>query len=1262
MKHSRLVKKIKVFSKNHRLFNRCLVLLLLILIQGRFASGLEHRVEFENIRLFRGQSRINIFSIAQDSVGYMWFGTNKGLFRYDGYNFKRFIHNPDDKNGLLKNIIYRMTVDPQGVLWISANNNISKYNPVTDSFIHYTGDSLRSSSLLNSRVFSMASDSNSIWIGTSKNDLYQIRKSDGTLKNILLPSKNIDNLKKPRIYELCLDNEGFLWVGRSDNIYTLNTSTMQIEKFNPLGITSIESMYQNVRAIHINNTDDIWFGAGYNALSNFIQDTIRNYRFSDGDKELTQSSFIQDIAAEKNGDLWIGTTRDGLVYYNHETGSFTYALQNNDKIAGIENTSVNQVFVDKSGTIWVGTYKTGLFKSQQSYSFHNYETIINPDGSSKNDYIVEIRECFDGNIVLGLDKNGIAFFEPETETFKFFKNRNNDPHSLSSDNVNSILVDNDSIIWIGTSMGLNRFNSRTQNFHNYKPNPDLTQLNRSNNVRNIFGSSDSCLWISTYDGFLYLFDRQNLTYSSKYYYNSDIVHSDFTKFTKYEEAISCITEDQTGILWIGTVFSGIRTFDLKTRKFLNNYLLLSDITESIYPVKDILVDSDNNIWVGTPGQGLFKYDRFTDNFINYRDIEGLISNHITTILEDSLHNLWLGTNAGIILFDRFAQSFTPFDIDDNINFYDLSKCDGLQKSLIKGTISYKKYPISNSKGIVTKTGEIYIGGPNGFTRFDPKLISDIKPSPIIMTDFKIFDKSQCFDKQINEIKELNLTYQDYIFTFVFTLTDYNNPVKNRYAYWLEGFEKNWNYSGSDNKVTYFNIPPGKYILKAKGCNSSGIWNINPLAIRINISPPFWKTWWFRISLFLSTASIILFIVWQRISRIQRQKIELENMVKQRTKELNKSNVQLKKEVKFRKKAESEARKSEEEYHDLFENAYDVIWTSKLDGTILTINRFFRELLGYKKNNIIGTNLTDYITPEHRFRAIRNYLKFQKSQFVECELDISSKSKEIRKLWVKVSGIIDNDELVGIHGIGRDTTELKKTQEELREAEHLKREGIKQLTLKLAHEIKNPLTSITSSAQLVASSKDTRENPKIQRHMGVINKNVAICNHVIRDLYSFTHNPALRLALVKVPDFISTLIIYTKEKIEQYPNIRVESNIETSIPPIIVDEFRLLQAFKNLIDNGFEAMPEEGILSISAGYNDIDNNISIEIGDTGCGMTGEEINKIFEPLYSSKPTGFGLGMSVVKDVIDAHSGLIQIKSEKNVGTTFTIKLQASKKLS
>jgi ligand-binding sensor domain-containing protein len=830
----------------------------------------------------------------------MWFGTDKGLFRYDGYNFKRFLHNPKDKSGILKNIIYRITVDPQGSLWISANNNISKYDPVSDSFVHYTDDS---SSLLDNKVRSMASDSNSIWIGT-KNGLYQMRKSDGKLKHILLSQNLIENSKNPQIYELRIDNKGILWIGKYDNLYTLSTSTMRIEKFNPLDINSTESIYQNIRAIHINNTDDIWFGANYNALCNFVQDTIHKYRFWNGDKEITRSSFIHDIAAEKNGNLWIGTTRDGLVYYNRENGNFTYALRNNDKITGIDNTNVNKVFIDKSGTIWVGTYKTGLFKSKQSYSFYNYETIINPDDSSKNDYIVEIRECSDGNIVLGLDGNGIAFFEPETETFKFFKNRNNDPHSLSSDHVNSIYVDNDSIIWIGTSLGLNRFNTRTQKFRNYKPNPDLTQYDWSNNVSNIFESSDGCLWISTYDGFLYLFDRQNLTYSSKYYYNSDIVYSDFAKFTKYEEAISCITEDQTRILWIGTVFSGIRTFDLKTRKFLDNYLPLSDITKSICPIKDILVDSENNIWVGTPGQGLFKYDQFTDNFINYRDVEGLISNHITTILEDSLHNLWLGTNAGIILFDRYAQSFTPFDIEENIKFYYLSKNDGFKKHLFREKNTSKKYRQSNSVGIVTKTGEIYIGGPNGFTRFDPKIISDTNPSPMIMTDFKIFDESQRFDQQINELKELNLTYHDYIFTFVFTLTDYNNPVKNRYAYWLEGFEKNWNYSGSDNKVTYFNIPPGKYILKAKGCNSSGIWNINPLAIKINISPPFWETWWFRILVFVSITGIIGILLLQHFSRVRRKKVALENMIMQRTKELNKSNVQLKEEVKFREKAEA----------------------------------------------------------------------------------------------------------------------------------------------------------------------------------------------------------------------------------------------------------------------------------------------------------------------------------------------------------------------
>ncbi|HCL00791.1 MAG TPA: hypothetical protein DHW42_11885 [Candidatus Marinimicrobia bacterium] len=408
---------------------------------------------------------------------------------------------------------------------------------------------------------------------------------------------------------------------------------------------------------------------------------------------------------------------------------------------------------------------------------------------------------------------------------------------------------------------------------------------------------------------------------------------------------------------------------------------------------------------------------------------------------------------------------------------------------------------------------------------------------------------------------------------------------------------------------------------------------------------------------LTIAGVVGLIIWQRIDRIQKQKVELKKMVRQRTYELNKTNKQLVEEVHYRKKVEKELRKSEEEFRDLFENANDIIWTTNTNGVILTINRFFQELLEYSREQIIGTNLLDYISIDHRFRVIRNFLKFQNTYFFECELNILTKNKETRIIWVKVRGIFDNEKYVGIHGIGRDVTELKKTQAELQEAEQLKRESIKQLTLKLAHEIKNPLASITSSAQLVASSKDNKENPKIQRHMGVINKNVDICNRVVRELYTFTHKPKLNLTRISISDFTNSLLNYAREITERRPQIRVLTDIEEKIPAIIIDEFRMLQAFKNLIDNAFEAMSDEGILTINAGYNSPTNEVFIEIGDTGCGMTDEELNNAFKEFYSSKPTGFGLGIPLVKDIVDAHSGTFYIKSEKNVGTVFTIKLRA-----
>jgi len=1197
------------------------------------AFALEQKIEFINLPFFKGQNNLRVFSIAQDSTGYMWFGTNDGLYRYDGYNFRSYKRDESDSTSLMHNDILALAVDPYGSLWIGSPVGLIKYSPLNDSFINFHPPT---NSYLNRGIVKVICDSQYVWLKYARDEFQYF--DPATEKFTPIKVKGIEEVDQTElaVKDFIRQPDGSIWILTYHDLWYLSVKDFQVKHYYEL-----PQDYTFYNLLDFRDSTYFWLSAMNNTL---INKSGKGYNTVDL-LNLSGEKGVKVLSSFKNrqGNLWLATNFGGLCYLDINTGKITSSYFDKDKIEGLNSSFVYSIYIDKSNVIWAGSLRDGLFRSissEQDFSYHYFPTSTD----SINHYVTLLDEDLQGNIISYLLLKGLAIYNPGTGHFSFYSHDKQKPCSLISNHITSICLTKNGEKWIGTNMGLVKFNPVRGTFTTYKSDSSHTKCNITNYIGGICESSDGTLWIGTAEGYLYKFDRSLLRFSDQYYCERCYTNA---SIIKYENAIIKIVEDKSGILWILTV-SGIRTFDPKTRKFLDHYALTYEKNNPLFHVsiKNIFVSSDNSIWLCSAFNGLYKFDRTKNKFINYKDIEGLASNNINSVIEDSLHNIWFSIDEGIVLYHPEEEAFTTFLIEENaINFN--NKIYRSNESISKG----RKYTV----GITLHNGDIILGTLNGFVQFDPKEFLNRKESPIYLNDFKVFYESRPLDKPFYEIKDINLTYKDYIFSLEFRLNDYTAPLYNKYTYWLSGFEKGWQIPGTDNRVTYYNIPPGKYTLKVKGCNSFGKWNKQPLEININITPPFWKTWWFRSIVALTIAGIICLVVWRRISHIQKQKEELEVMVQKRTHELYQTNEQLLAEIKCRQKAEAELRKSEEEYRDLFENAYDVIWTADVNGNIVTINHFLQQLLGYPKNKIIGTNLINYISDQHRFRAIRNYLKFLKTRFVECELGVITKSREPKILWVKIRGITENSQLVGIHGIGREITELKKAQEELKEAEKAKRESLKQLTLKIAHEIKNPLTSITSSAQLVASAQDSRENPKIQRHMGVITKNVDICNKAIRDLYSFTHIPELNFKITPVSDLVNSLINYANERRERYPKVQLEIDLQTDDMTINIDEFRLLQAFRNLIDNAFEAINDTGVLTIKAYNHEPENQIAIEIGDTGCGMDEAEISNLYKPFFSTKNTGFGLGMTVVQDIIKAHSGTIQVKSEKNVGTVFTIQI-------
>jgi len=1197
------------------------------------AFALDQKIEFINLPFFKGQNNLRVFSIAQDSTGYMWFGTNDGLYRYDGYNFRAYKRNESDSTSLMHNDIHALAVDPYGSLWIGSPIGLIKYSPFDDSFIHFNPPT---DSYLNRRIKKVVCDSQYVWLKYAQDELQYFDLA--TKKFTPIKVKGIGEVDQTelKVKDFIRQPDGSIWILTHHDLWYLSAKDLQVKH-----CCKLPQGYSFNSILDFRDSTYFWLSTVNNTLINKSAKGYNNFNLLNlsADKWVKVSSSFKT----RQGNLWLATNFGGLCYLDIKTGKITSSYFDKEKIEGLNASFVYSIYIDKSNVIWAGSLRDGLFRSissEQDFSYHYFPTSTD----SINHYVTLLNEDLQGNIISYLSLEGLAIYNPNSSHFSFYSHDNQKPGSLISNHITSICLTKNGEKWIGTNMGLVKFNSARGTFSTYKPDSSQTKYNITNYIGGICESSDGTLWVGTTEGYLYQFDRNLLQFSDQYYCERSYTNA---STIQNENAIIKIVEDKSEILWILTA-SGIRTFDPKNRKFLDHYTLTYKKNDPLFyvAIKNIFVSSDNCIWLCSAFNGLYKLDRTKNKFINYKDIEGLASNTIHSVIEDSLHNIWFSIDEGIVLYHPEEEAFTTFPIEENaINFN--NKIYRSNESISKG----RKYTV----GITLHNGDIILGTLNGFIQFDPKEFLNRTESSIYLNDFKVFYESRPLDKPFYAIKDINLTYKDYIFALEFRLNDYTAPMQNKFTYWLSGFEKGWQTPGTNNRVTYYNIPPGKYTLKVKGCNSFGKWNQQPLEIKINITPPFWKTWWFRSIIALTIAGIICLTVWRRISQIQKQKAELEVMVQKRTHELYQTNEQLLAEIKYRQKSEAKLRKSEEEYRDLFENAYDVIWTADVNGNIVTINHFLQQLLGYPKNKIIGTNLINYIADRHRFRAIRNYLKFLKTRFVECELEVITKSREPKILWVKIRGITENSQLVGIHGIGREITELKKAQEELKEAEKAKRESLKQLTLKIAHEIKNPLTSITSSAQLVASAKDSHENPKIQRHMGVITKNVDICNKAIRDLYSFTHIPELNFKLTPVSELVNNLVNYAHERRERYPKVQLEIDLQTDDMTINIDKFRLLQAFRNLIDNAFEAINDTGILTIKTYNHEPKNQVAIEIGDTGCGMDEAEINNLYKPFLSTKNTGFGLGMTVVQDIIKAHSGTIQVKSAKNVGTVFTIQI-------
>ncbi len=796
----------------------------------------------EHISLEEGISNNMIFSIYQDSRGFMWFGTMFGLVRYDGIKYVTYRYDPNDTNSISNDDVISIYEDKEGYLWVGTYfGGLNRLNRNSGKFTRYIHNDSDNNTLSDNTVWAITQDkSGAMWFGTNAGGLNKF--SDNKFTSYRSDSLNNKSIGSNTVFALLCDKEGNMWIGTAGgglNKYDPVMNSFTRFRRDPKDSNSISGNV--IRSVYIDHDDIIWAGTLSKGLSSYNKSTGKFTRYNipaaskDANNQGSSIFSVIPVFGSTN-ELWV-STGSGLYSLNKSTGIFTY----NDIYTG--NVSKNQNIVsacmDKSGILWLSTYFEGLHKyylNMDKFTSYIYDKGSNT-GLSGN-----LVKCFCedkyNNIWIGT-ANGLNKFDRISGTFNYFL-KDNEPGNIS---VNSIKCDTSGNLWIGTDNGLFYFDPVKETKQVFINDPKDSNSLSAGGITNILFTRSGEMWIGTNNGLNRYENKRFIKYNNDPHDTNSI--SDNTVLALYE--------DKENNIWAGT-YAGLNRYNraddnfIHYRKDLNN----PDAISNNY-VFSFCEDNSGNFWIGTGG-GLNLFNRQTGKFKGYNEASGLENSVICGILRDKKGNLWLSTKKGLSCFDPLTNNFKNYNASD-----------GLQSNMF----SEGAYFSSNDD-------YLYFGGINGFTVFDPgKFIKREFTPPVVLTDLNIFTDNKNKHIDISGTEEITLSYSDNIISIDFASLDYYLPAKNEYSYMLEGFENSWKQPGHVAKAVYTNLDPGTYFFRVKGTNSDGIWSSNEAVLKIIVTPPFWKTWWFYSLILLTVVFAGYFLYKTSVKRKIDKMLELE---------------------------------------------------------------------------------------------------------------------------------------------------------------------------------------------------------------------------------------------------------------------------------------------------------------------------------------------------------------------------------------------------
>jgi len=1088
-------------------------MLTLVLLTRPLMAQFPATLKVKRLTTTEGLASNQVFDIRQDRQGFIWLATANGVSRYDGYQFVNYQHSPTRLESLSEGEIHSLYEDRTGTLWLSGSVTLHRYDRQLDAFERISlpiTSGTRTTTLLGEDArghLLISHEGGGCWSFDPHKKTFQLWEPLSVLRNeaMSLSVTSLQSLGAGR-YLLSTWGAGVMVVDSAKGTVV----TFQHNPANPASLPG-----NVVSSSCRDNRGRIWIGTD-RGLCRY--DDIRK-TFVYQSLKVGEEPLVRHLLLDTRGWLWVGTEGGGIFIVDPESGKtrqYTQDLLFDDRLS--EN-YCSALYQDRDGNIWTNANKKGVHLiTRHSLVFSLYRREPDQPESLVGNDVLSLAEEPGGRLWIGLNKKGLQSFDRTTNRFRLYQHEPGNLASLANNSVLKVLVDRNGTRWVGSWRGgLQKLvDPEHGRFVTYRLENDRPFLIGKNSVFALYEDRKGQLWAGTYTDGLFKFDPKTGRWTANYLPSMPPLMS-------REQSVYSIAEDATGAILVGTV-NGLYRLDTTQRQLVPVFF---GKTRKI-TVPALYRDARQHVWAAT-NEGLYELDARLRVLRVLTEKNGLPHTSIQSVVADRSGMLWLTTENGVVqLNPRTRKVVATFFNEDGLpgNKFNF----GATLPLLDGSLA--------------------LGSTGGMVLFRPERIRPLAAPTVVLTGFQLFGQPQPVggSSPLTQSPFLTnsivLNWQQSVFGFEFAALDFTNPSKNQYAFRMEGFEDRWNYVGPRRYATYTNLPPGDYTFHIRAANHQGIWNETGTRIHVQILPPFWAAWWFRLLALLAVVGGIFFLFRTRTRQLKQRQRELSEEVEKRTRELRLANAEI-----GRKNGELQQQKEE--------IAVQAAQLHELDELKL---RFF-------------TNIS--------------------------------------------------------------------------------------------HEFRTPLTLILSPIEKLLSVAGANESTR--RQYQVIRRNARNLLNLLNQLLDVIKLESGNMRLHLVP---GDLVGYVKELTEQFRYLAERQAIQFSLITdmstlwVHFDADALEKMLYNLLSNAFKFTPDGGSVEVRLSQKESNGDracVVFTILDTGIGLNPEQLSNIFEHFYQVQQTvwrkmpGSGVGLALVKQLVELHDGQITAQSREGHGTSFEMVL-------